>query len=265
VQSISGYLYLQTMDLVILDSTPNRENTLVYAKPLQIYKGIDNKIRLLIKNQDQKLQNLLSSTIIFNLIDGNNSEIVFTRLCSIANDKGAAIVVLDEEDLNDVDAGSYNYSIKLVNGEGEMSIVYADDNYNAQGQARVLDSVYPQFLPSLQPNIGPFYNNPTNSIFGYSDSGIAYSSVSNVLDRVKSRAVLQTVQYYGTGFTGVVVIQGSLSANMTSYPDDWFDIDTQTFTNFTGCQFSTFIGKIGLVRFKVTTTSGSLDKILYRP
>jgi len=52
---------------------------------------------------------------------------------------------------------------------------------------------------------------------------------------------------------------------MTSYPDDWFDIDTQTFTNFTGCQFSTFIGKIGLVRFKVTTTSGSLDKILYRP
>ena len=42
------------MDVVIiLDALPNRENMLVYAKPLQIYKGIDNKIKLLIKNQDR--------------------------------------------------------------------------------------------------------------------------------------------------------------------------------------------------------------------
>ena len=49
MQSISGYLYKQTVELIILDSGPLTENTLVYAKPLQIYKGIDNKIRLLTK------------------------------------------------------------------------------------------------------------------------------------------------------------------------------------------------------------------------
>lgn len=264
MQSISGYLYRQTMDLVILDSTPNRENTLVYAKPLQIYKGIDNKIRLLIKNQDQKLQNLLDTTIVFNLIDGTNSELVFSRYCTLSNDKGAAIVTLDQADINDIAAGIYNYSVKLISGEGETKIVYADDNYNAQGQARVVDSVYPTFLPSLQPSIGPFYNN-NPSTTGYSDASYQYSSVSNVLDRVKARTVLQTVQYYGTDFTGTIEVQGSLSANMTAYPDDWFTIDTQTFTGLTGCQFSNFIGKIGLVRFKIHTTSGTLDKILYRP
>ena len=252
------------MDLVILDSTPNRENTLVYAKPLQIYKGIDNKIRLLIKNQDQKLQNLLDTTIIFNLIDGTNSELVFSRYCAVSSDKGAAIVTLDQADINDIAAGIYNYSVKLISGEGETKIVYADDNYNAQGQARVVDSVYPTFLPSLQPGIGPFYNNNPGTA-GYSDNSYQYSSVSNVLDRVKARTVLQTVQYYGTDFTGTIEVQGSLSANMTAYPDDWFTIDTQTFTGLTGCQFSNFIGKIGLVRFKIHTTSGTLDKILYRP
>ena len=129
----------------------------MYAKPLQIYKGIDNKIRLLIKNQDQKLQNLLNSTIVFNLIASDNYELVFSRAVSIAYDKGAAIVTLSQEDLNDVAAGIYNYSVKLINGEGETKIVYADDNFNAQGQARINDSVYPRFFPSLAPNLGPFY------------------------------------------------------------------------------------------------------------
>lgn len=250
--------------VIILDALPNRENTLVYAKPLQIYKGVDNKIRLLIKNQDQKLQNLLDTTIIFNLVDSANHELVFTRACGVSVDKGAAIVRLDQMDLDDVAAGVYNYSVKLISGEGETSIVYADDNYNAQGQARVNDTVYPTFIPSLQPSLGPFYNNNPDRA-GFTLGNIVFSNVCDVFDRVKSRRVLQTVQYYGTGFDGTVEIQGSMSATLTAYPTDWFTIDTQTFSGFTGCLFSSFVGKIGLIRFKVTTDAGTLDKILYRP
>jgi hypothetical protein len=76
------------MDLVInLDPFVRGENQLVYAKPLQIIKGIDNKIKLLFKNQDQKLQSLLDTTIVFNLIDSTNSELVFTRAVSVYTDK----------------------------------------------------------------------------------------------------------------------------------------------------------------------------------
>ena len=266
MQSISGYLYNQTMDLVInLDPFVRGENQLVYAKPLQIIKGIDNKIKLLFKNQDQKLQSLLDTTIVFNLIDSTNSELVFTRAVSVYTDKkGMAFLVLNDRELNDVAAGSYYYSIKLITGENEDRIVYADDNYNAQGIARVDDGVYPKFIASLAPDIGPFYNNNPN-FSGYSSDEISYSNVLNVLNRVKARSVLQTVQYYGNDFSGSVEIQGSMSSLMTSYPDDWFVINTISFTNFTGCQFSNFSGKIGFIRFKVTTDSGTLDKILYRP
>lgn len=255
------------MDLVIiLDALPNRENQLVYAKPLQIFKGIDNKIKLLIKNQDQKLQSLLDTTIIFNLVDGATSELIFTRrVIPYYDKKGSAYIVLDQMDLNDLSAGNYNYSIQLISGEGESSIIYAGDNYNAQGQARVNDGVYPTFQPSLEPKLGPFYNNPVNSQFGYSDGSYVYSDVMQVRDRVKSRAVQQTVQYNVTDFLGEVWIQGSLSPTLTAYPDDWFDITYIYFGGNTGCYYENFSGKIGLVRFKIQSNSGTLNKILYRP
>jgi hypothetical protein len=266
LQVISGYLYHQTVDLVLnLDPLPNRENQLVYAKPLQIYKGIDNKIKLLIKNQDQKLVSILDSIMTFNLIDSATQELIFSRrVLPWVDNRGTAYIILEEMELSDLIAGIYNYSIQFETGENKKRIVYSDDNYNAQGQARVVDGVYPAFKPSLEPKLGPFYNNNPNKN-GYSDNNIVYSDVLNVLDRVKSRSILQAVQYYGTNFSGTVEIQGSLSATLTAYPNDWFMIDQLTFDGLTGCQFSSFTGKIGLVRFKITTISGSLDKILYRP
>jgi hypothetical protein len=268
VQTVAAYLYSQNIELMInLDPVPYRENTLVYAKLLQIYKGIDNKFNFTIRNQDQKLQSLLDTKIIFNLMSTTTGELIFSRLVKVVTDrKGLATITLEQIDLNDVNAGVYNYSVILFNGEGQPNIVYADDNYNAQGQCRVNDAVYPTFIPSVQPNLGPFYNNnPNQGQFGYSNNNILFSDVVNVFDRVKTRSVLQTVQYYGNNFSGTVNIQGSLNAAMKENPDDWFTIDTQNFANFSGCAYSTFTGKIGLVRFNVITTSGSLDKILYRP
>jgi hypothetical protein len=265
VQSISGYLYNQTIDLVILDSTPDRENTLVYAKPLQIYKGIDNKIKLLIKNQDQKLRSLIDTSIIFNLVDSATRELIFTRrVVPITDKRGSAYVTLDRMDVDELPAGIYNYSVQMISGEGEYNIIYADDNYNAQGQARVNDGVYPVFQPSLQPNLGPFYNNNPNS-HGYSDGTYAYSDVMNVFDRAKARDVQQTVQYNVTDFFGSVVIEGSLSPTLTAYPDDWFYITEINFIHNSGCYSQNFDGKFSLIRFKIQTESGSLNKILYRP
>ena len=248
-----------------MDSGPHRENTLVYAKPLQIYKGIDNKIKLLIKNQDQKLQPLLDTSIIFNLMDSATRELIFTRrVIPITDKKGSAYVTLDRTDVDDLTAGIYNYSFQLISGEGEYNIIYADDNYTAQGQARVNDGIYPVFQPSLEPNLGPFYNNNPN-FNGYSDGTYAYSDVMNVFDRVKARDVQQTVQYNVTDFFGSVVIEGSLSSTLTAYPDDWFYITEIDFIYNSGCYSQNFNGKFGLIRFKIQTTSGKLDKILYRP
>jgi hypothetical protein len=153
----------------------------------------------------------------------------------------------------------------MITGENEYRIVYADDNYNAQGQARLNDGVYPTFQPSLEPKLGPFYNNPENSRYGYSVGNIVYSDILEVANRIKSRSVIHTIQYYLNNFTGTIEVQGSLSATLKDMPTDWFRIQDYELTNETGNIYSNFQGKIGLVRFKITTDDGSVDKILYRP
>ena len=251
------------MDAVIfLDSVVNRENTLVYAKPLQIYKGIDNKIKLLIKNQDQKLQNLTDGYIIFNLMDSATRELILSRRAMITTDKrGTAYVNLANMDLMDLTAGIYNYSLQYTTGENEQRVIYSDDQFNAQGQARIVDGVYPNFVPSLEPRLGPFNNNNPNTGGFYADASTVISDVMEV----KARSIAQTVQYNVTDFFGSVVIEGSLSPTLTAYPDDWFYITEIDFIYNSGCYSQNFEGKFSLIRFKIHTESGTLDKILYRP
>jgi hypothetical protein len=266
VQLILGYLYKQKITMVKnADLEPLRENQLQYAKPLQIYKGVDNQYQFLIRNSDQKPVSLVDSTVLFNLIDSGNQELVFSRYLDLNyNDRGVATTILEATLLNDVAAGPYNYSILVVDPEGRQQVVYADDNYNAQGVAYVNDKTYPRFVASVQPKLGPFYNNNPNTA-GYSDAGQIFTDVILIKDRTKSRAVAQTVQYQVTAFTGNIQVQASLEPIPTAVPEAWFTVHTETITGMTGTGYFNFLGKFSQVRFHVTTTSGTLTNLLYRP
>jgi hypothetical protein len=262
VQPILGYLYKQVIPVVKnADFTPYRENQLVYAKPLQIYKGVDNTFQFLIKNADQKPVSLLDSTVVFNLIDPTNKELLFSRLLNVVySDTGTATTVIEGTLLNDISAGLYNYSILVTNGEGQSQIAYADDNYNAQGQARLIDNVYPAFVPSVAPTILQYQN---NSDTGYAN--VAYTSVTMINDRVKSRAVTQTTQFNGNSFVGSITIQGTQDADAASDYTNWANIHTITETGLSGNDYYNFQGKFNAVRFMITQSSGNLNYILYRP
>jgi hypothetical protein len=262
VQPILGYLYKQVITVVKnADFTPYRENQLVYAKPLQIYKGVDNRFQFLIKNADQKPVSLLDSTVVFNLIDPTNKELVFSRQLNVVySNTGTATTIIEGTMLNDISAGLYNYSILVINGEGESQIAYSDDNYNAQGQARLIDNVYPAFVPSVQPTILQYQNNGDT---GYAN--VAYTSVTMINDRVKSRAVSQTAQFNGNSFVGSITIQGTQDADAANNATNWANIHTVTEAGLTGSDYYNFQGKFNAVRFMITQSSGNLNYILYRP
>jgi len=262
VQPILGYLYTQIIYVVKnSDFTPHTENQLVYAKPLQIYKGVDNIFQFLIKNQDQKPVSLLDSSVLFNLIDPTTKELVFSRILQLVySDTGTATTLVEGTLLNDVSAGLYNYSIVVTSPEGEQQIAYSDDNYNAQGQARLLDSVYPAFVPSANLSV-PVYTNDVSTNY----QNVAYTSTTISADRVKSRAVYQTVQYNTTNFTGNIDIQASQDTSSVSNANNWVLVNTTVFSNSTGNQYYNFQGKFSAVRFKVTQSSGKVNYITYRP
>ena len=262
MQLISGYLYKQNITVVKnSDYTPQTENQLVYAKPLQIYKGVDNRFSFLIKNNDQKPVSLLDSSVLFNLISPTSNELVFSRVLQLVyTAQGTATTLIEGNLLNDVSAGLYNYSMVVTNAEGEQQIVFSDDNYNAQGQARLLDSVYPEFVPSANLTV-PVYTSDASTNY----RNVAYTSTTISADRVKARAVYQTVQYNLNGFTGNIDIQASQDVLSVSNANNFVTVNSYVFNNATGNQYLNFQGKFTAVRFKVTQSYGNVNYILFRP
>lgn len=262
MQPILGYLYKQNITVVKnQDFLPYRENQLVYAKPLQIYKGIDNRFQFIVKNNDQKPVNLLDSSAVFNLIDPTTQELVFSRNLQIVyNINGTATTVIESTMLDTINAGMYNYSVQWISPEGEQQVVYSDDNYNAQGVAHISDAVYPKFVPSFKPTILAYRNDSDTNYLN-----VAFTDVTQIADRVKGRAVRQTIQYNCTGFTGTIECQATQDMVADVTPSNWFTIQTVTLTNFTGNDYFNIVGKFNAVKFKLTKTSGDVNYILYRP
>jgi hypothetical protein len=262
LQLISGYLYPQIITVVSnSDFILHRENQLFYVKPLQIYKGVDNKFQFLIKNNDQKPVSLLDSSVLFNLIDPTSKELVFTRnLDLVYSDTGSATCVIESSMIDNINAGLYNYSIVLTNGEGQQQIVYSDDNYNAQGQARINESVYPSFVQSLKPTILNYANNSDTNY-----QNVAYTSNSLMANYVRGSAVYQTVQYNANAFTGNLELQATQDVSSTTGANSYTTINTVSLNNYTGSNYFNFQGKYAAVRFKITQVNGTLNYIYYRP
>lgn len=265
MQPIAGYLYKQFVTVIKnSDWEPYRENQKVYAKTLQLYKGIDNRIQLVLRNNDQKPVSLLDCTVTFNLLDSATRELVFSRqLQNIYMSKGSATTILEGNLLNDLTAGFYHYSLLVINPEGETQIVYADDNYQAQGKAHVSDNIYGAFIPSVKPVILSYVN---NSDTNYQD--VAYTDQIPTADRVKSRAVYQTIQYNCTDFSGFITLQATMDANPGVIPANWFNVYRANPQGLTGNDYFTFQGKFNAIRLKITKdygNTGDVNYIMYRP
>lgn len=262
MQPIAGYLYKQNITVIKnIDLGLYKENQLVYAKPLQLYKGIDNKFQLIIRNAEQKPVRLLDHTVIFNLVDPTARELVFSRRLLVQyNYKGVATTTIEAPLLGDLRPGLYHYSVVVINPENEQEVVYSDDNYQSQGQARLHESIYGAFVPSVKPTILPYHNNSDTNYHN-----VAFTDVIPTDSRTKSRAVYQTVHYNCTGFTGTIEAQATLNTDATSLPSTWFVAQSATLTDFTGNDYFTFQGKYNSVRFKITKQNGDVGYILYRP
>jgi hypothetical protein len=155
----------------LVDLESEIRNYRVYANPIKIYKNIDNTLRLVFKNRDQKRVNINGYTFTFYLFKTNSptknvyaqdnvnfaeidydninvKEPVLVKSVSIQDDgvtparKGVATVVIPASDINGFVPDSYLFSIKAVNEFGEESPVYSDDNLGVSGIAYLIDGVY---------------------------------------------------------------------------------------------------------------------------
>jgi len=247
----TGYLYAQKHTAVITDTGVSNLMSMFYTPNVKVYRGIDNYIRIEFKNRDQKRVNMSGKTASIVVLDKENNVAYFERALTVIDEaKGIMEASVTQGDLLNLDAKFYNYALKVTDGEDRTAPAYADDNYGANGVLEVTDGVYPTFLAS------------TTEDFASGDTG----STIGIKPYVNRNTAQHTAQvYFSSAFTGTLEIQGSINPSNSIQNADFTTIATETYTAQSDNAYVNFTGVYSAVRFKRTTTSGTLSQVLYRP
>ena len=270
MQLNSVYLYPNKIDVFTnaLASWQIERYRRVYNRNLKVYRSVDNRIDLQVRNSDQKAADITGSTLVFNIISREGKDLILSKDCVTQSLTGGKVyVTLTKEELNSLESGFYNYSITQELRETVSATEYRvtsrtpmfqDSQYGTIGVLEVSGDVLGEADDSVL--INKFeYTNPATT--GYTDPKYYTSSIIDAKGNTQVPQSLHTFQIYSTGYTGTVKIQGSLSEG--GNPKVWTDLETLTLTSATQ-SYKNVTGKYNFFRIRHYPTTGTVDKILYR-
>lgn len=232
----------------------------VYAKTMNLHKGVDNKLQFQFLNQEQKPVDITGKTIKFRLINYDGTEVLLTKgLTPELPLKGIAYLQLNAAEIEDFPAQQCHYSLEIPVGEFGYP-VFVDPAAGARGQINIVNSVLPSFVPSQEvtiPTGQPFpnleANNSINNVL--SNANTYYSSVINTQDNP-----ILTLQARLHEFNGDVTIEGTFNSQLT----DWYLITTSEYLETTETVGYTIKGYHPFVRMAFTSNTGVVSNILAR-
>ena len=131
MQSLRVYLYDQILKLQISsDQTITLEDRTVYTKPIVLYKGIDNTLKLLVKNADQKAVDITSKTFYAELVRTPQRDFVAGFTATVVDAvTGIAEIAVPASVINPEPVGWYHLLVKYTES-GTDHMAYSDDNYS---------------------------------------------------------------------------------------------------------------------------------------
>ena len=170
MQQINSYIYDQwVLVQVTTDPEVKQRNKVVYTRPIQIYKGVDNILKIKVQNGDQKPVDVSTYSLTFNIVDDYvtaNASVVLSAAVTIANAAaGLGTVTLSSNDIEVLDRESYNYAVVVNTGSANIA-AYVDDNYGASGQLIVGLTDYPADEPDAL-DLGQTGDGVTSDIYDF--------------------------------------------------------------------------------------------------
>ena len=282
MQQLPIYLYLNSLDITLdLDTTITGVNQIMYQHDLKIQKGIKNQIRIQFKNSDQKKIHISNTqTFVFSMFDAINQRLIVEKTLEVlettatVTTKGLALLTLTESDTLDLDIGSYQYSVKLLDEDGTYTPAYANTYYGMAGTMHLLNDVFPTLKDSTVISSFARTWNDDISLYEY------FSGNTYAYPEFNGNNALHTVAIYlsgNTGYHGTIYIEGTLD-NTPGDIGNYSILDQRTYTGFSGIDYLNFTGVYSYIRIRHVPESGpapdpyndtpeffgSVDKILYR-
>jgi hypothetical protein len=263
---------------LVTDPTIQRAWRMNYTRPIKLYKGIDNTLKLLIRNNDQKPINITGYTFTFYIVSdfngfpnpsqADNLQVSVVLPCTIVDPiNGIITALIPASTLESLNNNFYNFSVAAVDNNGNNVVAYATDDYQVRGQLELENGSFPQFRPSAlavfsaqtQGTTNPSFNDP-NTTFVINSlnpiNAISDALAADIVSNNSSRGV-HTAQYYFQNFTGTVTVQASLDdVSESAAVVNWFNVVTNTYTNQNVPDIISFSGLYNFVRFSITNNSG---------
>jgi hypothetical protein len=280
MQKIQSYLYPNRV-IVIADLAGfTTENTIVYAKDIKIYKGVDNVIQFDIQNADQKRLELITSPLVssiyVNVMDQNgiglpNSPYAVTPSSTI---KGIATITIPASDLVNIAHQSLKYSVTGTDTSGNHIPLYTDSRFSAVGVMKVVESAtaiarpsmtYDQFAGEIN-----FMGNVTNHSPAIPCKFYEAVATSTMTFTMHLTNFVGNVYLEGTEDMTIAVSSFSKSTQIQSYNTTVPTTTTITFTNIPVGIYNYFrvswqypnIWSYGASGQDPTQQFGSVDKIV---
>lgn len=266
MQAISFYLYPNLVDAYLsvtgLESERYRR---VYNRNLKIYRGVDNRIDLQVRNSDQKATTIANYSPVLNLVSRETQKLVLKKDAVSMEDStayaGRCYVMLTADELENLDPGFYQYAVTLETRTAgneyavtERLPLFIDSQYGVNGTIEIIGSPTGELQDTFEVKDFAEYiplEDPTYYI----------SELIDAKPEVGSASGLHTLQYNMTNYTGEVILQASQSNGAT--PEIWIDLETLNFTS-ESIFYHNVVGKYNWFRIKHTPAEGTIDSILYR-
>lgn len=253
-----AYLYknIQYLYTDLVTSKTGYRN--MYAKPMKLYKGIDNTFELKLLNGDQKPINALGYTVYWQMLDRETAELKYITSIEIVPSANSLIsIIIPAGDIEHINSGHYTYSTYMISPTGTRTILYGDSQYGASVPVEVINNSFPQALNSQE----------VTEFIGYGVIGETPGFITSALSarpELNSNDSMHTVQFYSSGFMGTIDIEATLENGVTDIIK-WAVVETITITD--DISYHNFKGVYNWIRFHIkpdVSNTGSVDKILYR-
>ena len=251
----SVFVYTQRQTVVLLIGNSPRKYMPVYAKPLTLNKGVDNRIQFQFLNQEQKPVDITGKSITCRILNYTGTEVLLRKALDLDFAlTGIASLKVNAADIEGIDAQRAYYSLEIPVGEFDYP-VFVDSNAGARGDMNIVNSVLPSFVPSQIVTIptGQPFPNISNS------SGNTNRVYDTSIINTQSNPVL-TIQTRYDEYYGNVAILGSSIVD-----GDFYVIQADDdLANVTETRGYTIHGYHPFVKVEFTSNSGAVTNILAR-
>jgi hypothetical protein len=154
MQKVQSYLYPNRVILIADLAGFTVENTIVYAKTVKIYKGVDNVIQFDVQNADQKRLNLVTAPLVSNLqlnvMDASGKKLINSPYTiSTTSITGIGTVTIPNADTAALTHQYLKYSVTATDTNSNNIPLYTDSRFSAVGTIELVESATPTTRSSV--------------------------------------------------------------------------------------------------------------------